>query len=68
MSNYFINQPKKLTKNLLWATVSLISIALIFSAFNGSGVNASKPEQIGLGELVSRVNDHKVKAIIVSGN
>ena len=59
---------KNLTKNLLWATVSLISIALIFSTFAGNGINASKLEQIGLGELVSRANDHKVKSIIVSGD
>ncbi|OGG41300.1 cell division protein FtsH [Candidatus Jorgensenbacteria bacterium RIFCSPLOWO2_01_FULL_45_25b] len=57
---------KHLSKHILWAVVSLISIALVFSAFFGE--QASKPKKLSLNELVSSINEGGIKSIAVLGD
>src|SRR5690348_16648705 len=54
-----------LTKNILWAVVTLIVISLLFSLFAGSG---SQPQNVSLNQLVTDINAGNVKQIKVNGN
>ena len=57
---------KKLSKNFIWAIVSLVSIALVFSALFNS--NLGETERISLNELVRKINSGEVVSIEVSGD
>lgn len=57
---------KKLSKNMLWVIVSLISIVLIFSAFSGDGFSST--ETLGLSALVQKIQDGDVTSLVVKGN
>ena len=57
---------KKLSKNFLWAIVSLISIALVFSALFSSDLGAS--EEVSLNEVVRKINAGEVESIEVKGD
>jgi cell division protease FtsH len=54
-----------LTKNIIWAVVTLIVISLIFSLFVGQGTS---PQTISLNTLVTDINAGQVKQIKVSGD
>ncbi|MDP2704321.1 MAG: ATP-dependent zinc metalloprotease FtsH [bacterium] len=58
---------KSFSKNFLWAIVSLVSIALVFSALFNSDFSA-KTERLSLNELVRRINAGETKSIEVSGD
>ena len=54
-----------LTKNILWAVITLIVISILFSLFVGS---PSQPTNLSLGQLASDINAGQVKQIKVNGN
>jgi cell division protease FtsH len=54
-----------LTKNILWAILTLIILSVLFSFALGP---AQQPETLTLSELVARVNDGAVSAIAVNGD
>ena len=54
-----------LTKNIIWAVVTLIVLSLIFSFFLGP---QTQPQQISLSQLADKVNAGTVKQIIVNGD
>jgi cell division protease FtsH len=54
-----------LTKNIVWAVVTLIVISLIFSFFVGP---QKQPTSLNLDQLVADINAGQVKQIKVSGN
>jgi ATP-dependent Zn protease len=54
-----------LTKNIIWAVVTLVALALIFSFFAGS---QPQPQTISLNDLVAKINAGGVKQIKVNGN
>jgi cell division protease FtsH len=54
-----------LTKNIVWAVITLIVISLIFSFFSGS---TAQPQTLSLNQLVSDINANQVKQIKVNGN
>jgi cell division protease FtsH len=56
----------KLTKNIIWAVITLIVISLIFSFFSGS--SPAQPQTLSLNQLVSDINANQVKQIKVNGN
>ena len=56
----------KLTKNIIWAVITLIIISLIFSFFFGA--SPTQPQTLSLNQLVSDINANQVKQIKVSGN
>jgi cell division protease FtsH len=56
----------KLTKNIIWAVITLIIISLIFSFFSGS--TTAQPQTLSLNQLVSDINTNQVKQIKVNGN
>jgi cell division protease FtsH len=56
----------KLTKNIIWAVITLIIISLIFSFF--SGASPAQPQTLSLNQLVSDINANQVKQIKVNGN
>ncbi len=53
------------TKNIIWATITLVIVALLFSIFT---VPAKSPKTISLNELASDINSSTVQSIKVSGN
>lgn len=55
----------KLIKNLLVGFAILFSIVLFFSFLS---YTAQKPREVSLNELVSYINENKVKSIVVEGN
>ncbi len=54
-----------LTKNIIWAVVTLIVISLIFSFFVGP---QTTPTSLNLGQLVTDINSGQVKQIKVNGD
>lgn len=54
-----------LTKNIIWAVVTLIVISLVFSFFFG---NTTQPQTLSLNQLVADINAGQVKQIKVNGN
>jgi len=52
-------------KNLIWATITIVAIASLFSYTIEK--NASAPEQIGLNDLASRIIAGQVESINVEG-
>jgi cell division protease FtsH len=54
-----------LTKNIIWAVITLIVISLIFSLFTGTGAT---PQTISLSTLVTDINANQVKEIKVNGD
>ena len=54
-----------LSKNILWAIVTLITLALVFSVFMDS---AEEPIALTINELANKVNVGEVSEIIVAGN
>ncbi len=54
-----------LTKNIIWAVVTLIVLSLIFSFFLSPG---TQPTTISLNTLAQKVNAGQVKEIIVNGD
>ncbi|MGC9598874.1 MAG: ATP-dependent zinc metalloprotease FtsH [Minisyncoccia bacterium] len=54
-----------LTKNILWAILTLVVIALLFSLFAGSGTS---PQTLSLNQLVDKINAGQVTKVIVNGN
>lgn len=57
---------KNLSKNLIWALASLVSIALVFSLLFSEKTQG--PEKISLNELVKRINAGEVKSVEISGD
>jgi cell division protease FtsH len=55
----------KLTKNIIWAVITLIVISLIFSFFSDA---PAQPQTLSLNQLVSDINSNQVKQIKVNGN
>ncbi|MEE8131635.1 MAG: ATP-dependent zinc metalloprotease FtsH [Candidatus Paceibacterota bacterium] len=56
---------KSLSKNIFWAIITLLMVAFIFSFFYSE---REKPEVLGIGQLVAKINSEEVSKIIVSGN
>jgi len=54
-----------LTKNILWAVMTLIVISLVFSFFIGP---QTMPQTLSLNDLASRINSGSVKEIKVTGD
>ncbi len=54
-----------LTKNILWAILTLVVIALLFSLFVGPGTS---PQTLSLNQLVDKINAGGVTKVIVNGN
>ncbi len=54
-----------ISKHFFWGIVTLLFITVLFSYF---GNPSAKPEQLSLGELVTRVNEGKVSEIAIRGN
>ena len=54
-----------LTKNIIWAIVTLIALSIIFSLFAGPG---TQPQSISLNQLADKINGGTVKQIIVNGD
>ena len=54
-----------LTKNIIWAVITLIVISLIFSYFVGP---QTQPTTLNLDQLVTDINAGQVKQIKVSGD
>jgi cell division protease FtsH len=54
-----------LTKNIIWAVITLIVISLVFSYFVGP---TTQPKTINLGQLVTDINAGQIKQIKVSGD
>jgi cell division protease FtsH len=57
---------KGMSKNLMWAIVSLISIVLVFSALFGGAF--SNVDKMSLSELARKINAGEVETVVVSGN
>ncbi len=56
---------KSLSKNTLWAIVTLLMVALIFSFIYSE---RDRPEVLNINQLVAKVNNEEIYKIIVSGN
>jgi cell division protease FtsH len=54
-----------LTKNIIWAIITLIVISLIFSYFTGP---TKQPTTLNLNQLVADINNNQIKQIKVSGS
>ena len=54
-----------LTKNIIWAIITLIVISLIFSYFVGP---TNQPTALNLDQLVTDINAGQVKQIKVNGD
>jgi ATP-dependent Zn protease len=54
-----------LTKNIIWAIITLIVISLIFSYFVGP---TKQPTTLNLDQLVADINNNQIKQIKVSGD
>ncbi len=54
-----------LTKNIIWAVITLIVISLVFSYFVGP---QTQPKTLNLDQLVADINAGQVKQIKVNGN
>jgi len=54
-----------LTKNIIWAVVTLVALSLIFSFFVGP---QTQPTTISLNELAQKINAGTVKQIVVNGD
>jgi cell division protease FtsH len=54
-----------LTKNIMWAVVTLIVLSLIFSFFVGP---QNQPQMISLNQLADKINSGTVKQIVVNGD
>jgi len=54
-----------LTKNIIWAIITLIVISLVLSYFIGP---QTQPQTISLSQLVTDINANQVKQIKVNGN
>jgi len=54
-----------LTKNILWAVVTLVVISLLFSFFIGP---QTTPQTLSLNDLASKINSGNVKEIRVNGD
>ncbi len=54
-----------LTKNIIWAIITLIVISLIFSYFVGP---TKQPTTLNLDQLVADINNNQIKQIKVNGN
>ncbi len=54
-----------LYKNILWATIALVSIALAFSLLFGA---SQTPAVLSINELATKINEGQVTAIAVHGN
>lgn len=54
-----------LTKNIIWAVITLIVITLIFSYFIGP---TSQPKQLSLSQLAADINNNQIKQIKVNGS
>jgi cell division protease FtsH len=54
-----------LTKNIIWAIITLIIISLIFSYFVGP---TKQPTTLNLDQLVADINNNQIKQIKVNGN
>ncbi len=54
-----------LTKNIIWAIITLIIISLIFSYFVGP---TKQPTALNLDQLVADINNNQIKQIKVNGN
>ena len=54
-----------LTKNIIWAIITLIIISLIFSYFVGP---TKQPTTLNLDQLVADINNNQIKQIKVNGD
>lgn len=54
-----------LTKNIIWAVITLIIISLIFSYFVGP---TTQPTTLNLDQLVADINNNQIKQIKVNGD
>jgi cell division protease FtsH len=54
-----------LTKNIMWAVVTLIVLSLIFSFFVGP---QNQPQMISLNQLADKINSGTVKQIVMNGD
>ena len=54
-----------LTKNIIWAIITLIVISLVFSYFIGP---TSQPKQLSLSQLAADINNNQIKQIKVNGS
>ncbi len=54
-----------LTKNIIWAVITLIVISLVFSYFVGP---TNQPKQLSLSQLAADINSNQIKQIKVNGN
>ena len=54
-----------LTKNIIWAVITLIVISLVFSYFIGP---TSQPKQLSLSQLAADINNNQIKQIKVNGS
>lgn len=55
---------KSLSKNIFWAVMTLLVIALVFSLF----YRTSSPTNLSIDQLVQKINNGEVSGITVSGN
>ncbi len=56
---------KTLSKNITWAILTLITVALVFSLFLGTG---REPQVLSINELVLKINKNEVSKMLVQGN
>lgn len=56
---------KSLSKNIVWAIITLLMVAFIFSFFYSE---QGKPEVLSIDQLVAKINSEEVSKISVNGN
>lgn len=62
-----INKKITFSKNLLWAIFTLVFVATFFSLLISTDP-ATRPETLGIDQLVAKINDGEVKSIEVEGD
>jgi len=60
------NKVKTLSRNILWAILSLVLVTVFFSAFLDAG--SQNVQSLTISELVQKINAGEVKSIAVNGN
>lgn len=56
---------KTLSKNIVWAIITLLMVAFIFSLFY---TEQEKPQVLSVDQLVAKINSGEISKIIVNGN